>query len=350
MLKKSSLIVLVLSVVMALAACSSSKDKAASSSSGKSKTVEATIENASYILSGEDDGVSEDKKTGLLSVKLKVKNLAKSDIRVYGGINLYDGDNQIEPKIASNGEIDLHPDDDLGRIGAGKMKEMTVLFEVERGKEYELGIKPSSTEGETKEAKLKLDTKKYADTYDQLQDPAKALKAYIETLYLDKDNADYEKYVTADKSAVQDEAKKQFKDSLSTFFENIPDSKIDKYYQSFKSASAEKDKIETETKANANGKAIVKLEYSALDIEGLTDLVTDYEREYEDKRGDLDYDKEKQYALSKFDTMVNKLQVKSGRRDAEIKMVKKDGKWTVDTSDDYNTEKIEQTFAKGMVY
>lgn len=348
-LKKLGLIVLVMTVVIALAACSSSKDKAASSSSGKSKTVEATIENASYILPGQDDGVSEDKKSGLLSIKLKVKNLSKSDIRVYGGINLYDGDNQIEPKIASNGEIDLRPDDDLGRLGAGKAKEMTVLFEVERGKEYELGIKPSSTEEETKEAKLKLDTEKYADTYDQLQDPAKALKAYIETLYLDKDNADYEKYVTADKSAVQNEAKEQFKDSISTYFDNISDSKIDEYYQSYKSTAAEKDKIDTETKANANGKAMVKLQYTALDLEGLMDLVTDYEREYEENTGNLDMEKEKQYVLSKFDAMMNKLKVKSGR-DAEIKMVKKDGKWAVDTSDDYNSERLENTFAKGMVY
>src|SRR5699024_3137562 len=82
-----------------LFACSKSSDKDAEGS-GKSKTIEASDDDASYILSGADDGesIDEDAEGGLLKIDLQIKNISDSSVDVYPEmhIQLYDGDNQID--------------------------------------------------------------------------------------------------------------------------------------------------------------------------------------------------------------------------------------------------------------
>ncbi|MGG0463034.1 DUF5105 domain-containing protein [Priestia aryabhattai] len=89
------------------------------------------------------------------------------------------------------------------KIGAGKQKKLTFVFEVKKDKKYKIRLQPTSSDydEEIDEVTLTLDTKKYAKSYNKLQDPEKALQAYTEVLYLNKENVDYDKYVTADKNS-----------------------------------------------------------------------------------------------------------------------------------------------------
>ncbi|MGM7636810.1 DUF5105 domain-containing protein [Bacillus sp. Hm123] len=343
---------LMIVIMTVLAACSS--EGKSEGPSGKSKVMEASVENASYILAGEDGEVSESQERGLLLVKFKIKNLSKEsiDVSIHRNIKLYDGDEQLEPVIdLYSRDVDLELLSN-GDVGAGKEKPLLAAFEVEKDKQYEIGVQPTLKDysKEAEEVKIKLDTKEYAESYDTLQDPAKALVAYIDTIYLGKENVDYEKYVSADKTALQQEAKSVFKERVESlaYDTTMADADIEKYYNSYKSALNQKATIEATTVANANDQAVVHLEYSTVPLQGLSEAMLNLKKEYNDNNP-YDSEKSEQYALSKFDVMVNGIEVKSARDPLKIKMVKKDGKWTVDTSDHYS-EYLVEAFADGSVY
>ncbi|RJS61222.1 DUF5105 domain-containing protein [Bacillus sp. PK3_68] len=354
MKKKISILALMFAIMLALAGCGGSDAKEASGGgAGESKVAEVTIEKAEYILAG-DDGESEGEETGLLAVDLKVKNKSKSTINVssYDGVYLYDGDEQLSPEksVYARG-IDLK-DGGSSDIGAGKVKTIPFYFNVEKDKKYEIGVKPRLSEPgeEADEIMLGLDTKKYAESFDEIQDPAKALTAYIDVIYLGKDNSDYEKLVTADKEDVQETAKSKFKKQLDLSLPDmVTDADIDKYYSSYKTVLGEKAEVQTKTTAKAGDKAVVKLDYSTVSTDDLYDKLYNYQKEYRENTGGYDTEKEKQYALSKFDTVVQSLEVAKSQNGAEISMIKKDGKWTVNTSDHYS-DYLVRAFAEGRAY
>ncbi|WP_100330027.1 DUF5105 domain-containing protein [Bacillus xiapuensis] len=352
MTKKWSLLAIVAVIMTALTACGGEKEGKASSAD--SNVMEASIKDASFILTGKDDGVSEDQQKGVLLVDIKVKNKSKSPINlsVHRNIKLYDGDEQLNPVTdlyIRDVDLDMQPSSE---IGAGKVKELTAAFEVEKDKKYEIGMQPllADSAEETEEVKLMLDTKKYRDSYEKLQEPAEALAAYIDTIYLGKENSDYEKLISADKAALAEEAKEVFKDHIEryAFSVDITDADAEKYYQSYRSALNQKAEITPKAIANANDKAVVQLEYAALSMESLSDKLSDLKKEYNDNN-EYDSEKSEQYAFSKFDSIINSLEADKAREPLKIKMMKKDGKWTVDTSD-YNSEYLVNVFAKGSEY
>ncbi|WP_338779124.1 DUF5105 domain-containing protein [Metabacillus sp. FJAT-52054] len=349
MIRKGSLLVLTGMLMAVTAGCGGSGEKA-NAGSGKSKELDVSVADASYILTGEDDGVSE-KDTGVLMVNLKVKNNSDSAFTISSmdGIKLYQGEKELSPKRdVYSSDLGLEPDMP-GSIGADKEKTIPAFFEVEKGETYEIGIKPRSEnyEDKLKEVTLKLDTEKYADSLDLMEDPAKALTAYIETIYLDKENPDFEKHVSADKRALQEEAKSSFNDGLkSNVYNSIPAQEVDKHYTSYKSVLAEKAKLKAEPKAYANDRAVVTLEYSTVPLDDSYETMSDLQSEYKEKTNDYDSKKAQSYALEKFDAVLNSLDVQQGRDPLEIKMIKKDDKWSVDT-EDYNSERIVEVFASG---
>lgn len=355
LLRKSSILLWMLVLLFALTACNSNeKATTESKKSANNKAFEASIEKVNYVLLGNNDGISEDKNLGQIAVELKVKNISKNTIRLHAdGIMLYDGEEQINPITdAYNSKIgfDYERNSD---IGPDKMQSIMVVFEVEKDKEYEIGLKPTSDDynEEIEELTLKLATADYAKGYDQLQDPAKAAIAYIETIYFDKENSDYEKFVTADKAAIQEEAKDLFKEKLKYVFdEDLAEKDVDKLYKSYKEVLAQKAKVEATTIANANGKAVVSIDnYTSVPLTDVFNKALKYEREFRDKTGSYDSEETDQYILSKFDSILNSLDTYNGKSEIKILMVQKDGKWELDTSDSYSNY-VEQIFAEGSKY
>lgn len=338
-----------------LVACSKSSDKDAAGS-GKSKTIEASVEDASYILSGADDGesIDEDAEGGLLKIDLQIKNISDSSVDVYPEmhIQLYDGDNQIDPSKDRNPGLGMSVDTN-NTIGSEKQKTVSVIFDVEKDKEYEINIDPMARDAEqkTEGVNVPLDTSEYNDSLETLQDPGKALEAYVETIYFDKDNADYDEFVSADKSGIQEDAVDQFTENLerSLIYADISDKDAVKYYESFKEASAEKNEIETEVLGNVDGKALVKIKYTALSYEDITKGLRDYKEKYAKKNSDFNPEKEEEYALSKFDAIVDKMKPKKGRQELEVYMKREDGKWMIDDSEYEMSDRIMRIFAEGAV-
>lgn len=350
MSKKIVFVILVCFAII-VAGCSKGEKESAAAEKDtaekeKSKQVEASIANASYIKLDNDEGTS-DGDTGLLAIELKIKNRTDSGLNISPTQNfkLYDGDEELD----ANSDATYSLDTQSGKIGSKKAKTIKVVFTVEKDKKYELAVRTMSDKGEEDEAKLKLDTSKYNDSLEALDDPAKALTAYIETIYFDKDNADYEKLVSADKADLQDEAKKAFKEHINRiYYDGVPEKYIDKFYNNFRSTLAEKGELHTETILNdGSGKGAVSLEYTGLPLNDMQQLVSDYRHEYNTKKG-YNQKKANEYTLSKYDTMLNKLEPKAGK-EIKVKMVQKDGKWTIDASD-YGAEDLPRIFAEGKVY
>ncbi|MGE7186327.1 DUF5105 domain-containing protein [Peribacillus sp. NPDC006672] len=340
--------------MLVLSACSSSTGTSAKKS--KSKDLEVSIKDATFVLLGEDDGVAEgadETNNGVLAVNFKLMNKSKDTIRlsVRNGMKLYDGDEQSNAiSDAYNTDIGLeaYSDSDLG---AGKTKTVTGFFEVEKDKEYEIGINAESDDykKEIEEVIVKLDTSDYAKSFDTLQDPAKALTAYIDTIYLDKDNTDYEKLVSADKAALQEEAKKTFKNKIKSYFSGkLTDGEVDKLYASYKSVQSQKAEFTAITSAMANGKAAVLLEFSNVSLGDIYEDISDYQSEYREKTNSYDKDDTKKYLISKFDKIINSQEVEEGE-ELKILLVEEDGKWKIDTSKAYG-ESLVNVFAAGSQY
>lgn len=336
-------------LLLALVGCSSN------AVGGKEK-IEVAVEDASFVLLG-DHGETMDPngEKNPIAVTLNVKNISDSTVTVspYSDILVYDGDQQLPLETSFNSKLgfDTIPNDD---IGTGKTKKVTILFSAEKNKQYEISIKPFVLESgnEEKEVIVPIDTTDYVESFDNLDNPAKALVAYIENIYMDKENVDYEKLVTADKQALQDKALKRFQDSLDKSFYDIEISSEEaaKQYVIYKTAIAQKATLEAITTGNANGKAIVKLEYSSVPLTNLYDKVNDYRKEYLDNTGEYDGKKRDEYAYSKIDTIINSIEPKSGKNSMNIEMIEKDGKWTINLADEYNSQEIVKVFAEGKIY
>nr|WP_281350718.1 DUF5105 domain-containing protein [Metabacillus lacus] len=321
--------------------------------SGESDFLEVTVKDGSYVMVNNKDGISENENAGLLLVNLSLKNKTDSSLTVspLDGIKLYKGEEEkkVRRDVFSS-ELGLETDYS-GSIGPEKVKTMSVLFDVEKDQTYEIAIIPI-TNGyeEQEEVTLELHTKDFSESFETLQDPAKALAAYIETVYFDKENPDYERYVTADKQALQANAKDAFINGLKRVaYEAIPDTDIDKHYSSYKSVLSEKAEITAETIANANGRAVVKVQYATIPLGDSNEKISELKSEYKDRTEDYDSKKAQDYAMSKFDAVLHSLDLQTGRYPMEIIMLNKDGKWTVDTSD-YASDSLVEVFASGSRY
>ncbi|WP_080871859.1 DUF5105 domain-containing protein [Oceanobacillus timonensis] len=347
--KKYGIISLFLLLFLGLLGCSSDD----SSSGGEKGDVAVEIENASYILADEG-GTASNEDTGMLAVEFAVTNNNEYPITIspFDGVKLDDEGEQKNPQTdLINPKVDLESTF-TGDIGAEKMAKITSIFYVEKDKAYEVRISPFSTnaDADIEDVTVALDTAEYSDSFDTLQEPEEALLAYIDTIYLDQENDDYERLVSADKEALQDEAKNLFADKMESAFTNsVPEEEIDKNYETYKSLLTDEVEITAETIANANNKAIVNVDYSTLPLD-LYEPVSDYSDEYRENADDFDYDREamEEYALSKFDKILNDIEPKSGRETLEILMVKEDGKWSVDTSD-WNSERLAEAFSEGSL-
>lgn len=348
-MKKLGIFSLFFVFMLALAGCSSDGEGKAKGAKGD---VEVEVDSASFVLLGDDgESIDPENEKNPFVVTLKIKNTSNSTLNVaaHSDIKVYDGEDQLtaKPVYDSSLGFEISSSDE---IGAGKVKDVTFIFNAEKEKEYEISVTPMNYTSMEEEGEviIKIDTAEYAESFDNLNNPAKALVAYIETIYMDKENVDYEKLVAADKQALQEEGLAAFTDSLESDFYSMEIAKEDaaKQYAVYKAAMAQKASVTAETEGNANGRAVVKLEYTSIPLMDMYDEISDYRDEYNENTGEYDTEKSDEYAFSKLDIILNSLEPKSGSRDVEIQMIEKDGKWTVD-SDHYGAEEIVNIFVEG---
>lgn len=345
MMKKAGAFLCCCTLIALLSACSDSDEK--------EQVIEASIDQASYVLSGKNDSNHDQEGSELMQVDLQVKNISDSAVQIVPStdVQLYDGDSQREPNDVVHDRVGLKSTNGVD-LAADKQTDMTVLFDVKKDEAYEINISSLSTDEniETADVQVDLDTSDYAESYEELEDPGKALKAYIEQLYFDKDNSDYKALVSADKDKIQESARNQFEKGMdvSIVEEGVSEHKMDQLYESFKETSADKAKIEPEVEAKTNNQALVDIDYDAIDLGDISDEIDAYKEKYNDKHDNYDAKKEEKYALSKFEDILDDLETKSSVGDFEIKMKKKDGKWQIDEAE-AATDRLNRAFAKGSV-
>lgn len=347
-MKKLTSILLFFVLLLAVTGCSSN------AIFGKAK-VEVTVDSASFVLLG-DDGDSENQEVEKtpLAVTLNVKNISDSTVSVstFSDIKVYDGEEQLTVKTTFDSTLGFQNilEDE---IGTEKTRELTFVFDAEKDKQYKIGVTPflKGMNIAGKEVIVPLDTTLYADSLANLDNPAKALVAYIETIYMDKENIEYEQFVTADKETLQNEGVAAFKNKISEIFYNmtITDEDIVKQYKAYKTALAEKTKIIATTTANANGRAIVKLEYTSISLDNVYEEVNNYRNEYLNNTEKYDSRKRDEYAFSKLDTIVTSIEPEEGSKALNIEMGEKKGKWTINTINEYNSEQLRRVFAEGVI-
>src|SRR5699024_2364770 len=96
-------------------------------------------------------------------------------------------------------------------------------------------------------------------------------------------------------------------------------------------------------------KAIVEMEYSGLDSMDLSDKIRDYKEEYRDKQDSFTEAKEEDdYALSKFDKIVDELEAKKADSDMEFLMKTGDWKWVIDNDETSKETNFCSSFAEGI--
>src|SRR5699024_7776885 len=146
---------------------------------GKGEDIESVVADASYILAGD---CGEGEVSGLLLINLNIKNDTDSsiDLLLEYNMQMYDDDQRIYTSSEASMLIDR---DTTSSIGADKQKSMPVVFDVDKDTEYELNIEPRLTDPDAGDAdvNIPIDTSEYNDSLEELQNPGKALEAYVET-------------------------------------------------------------------------------------------------------------------------------------------------------------------------
>src|SRR5699024_10078751 len=129
----------------------------------------------------------------------------------------------------------------------------TVLFEVERNKEYELNIEPMLvSDSEVEPVTFDINMADYEETYEVLEEPADALTAYVQTIYFDEEDENLEKLMEVDVEELEKSAEKGFLSFLrDATFADISGKQAAKLFDSYKEALKDKGSFTVELLGNS---------------------------------------------------------------------------------------------------
>lgn len=352
MMKRFMFIIMIGLFLALITACGSDKvsskstDSAGKEEGKKGAYLEASVKDGYYIKSEFDDETFSSDSSEMLVVEMDVTNNTEDKLTIMNSqhIKLIDGEDEIDANTILTYDLDLERDND---INPGETKELVVIFPVEVNKEYDIAFTQSAEEVDDP-VTVPLDTKKYAESLEVLNDPAEALVAYVEEVYLDMDNEDFDKLVEANKDKLQHEAEEAFYGALnSTSIHGFPKEDSEEIYNMFRDKLAQKASIEASVRQNMNGEAIVDFTYDTLSLDNLRTLMSDYESEYHDSNEGFEPEKANEYARSKIDTIINSLEVVSS--EWHIDLVEKDDKWNFD-SESFKRDVVLSIFVEGREY
>ncbi|MCY8988223.1 DUF5105 domain-containing protein [Bacillus atrophaeus] len=351
--KKTYAVFLILILTLFTAACSGSKangEKKNSDSEKKSDTAEVKIDSTEYTLPPQyDNSASNDQL--VLKVNVSVKNTGKDILYVNSNdFTLYQGDTKSSEST---------PDDYNERLQSSSLNpdkaiKGSLFYVVDKGKKYELVYNPPSSGSDKKEKSLtfKIDgsSKKILATADQLQNPAKALSAYVDILLFGKDNKDFEKITGDNKNKIVNEFNKAAKESyvsasgLSSQYAD--DKTLDKILGAITSTLSEKSAVQTKTKSITGDEAIVEATIKPVDASSLSDRIKDRVEDYYSKNSGSSYEDAVKYALNVYPDEFKKLGPASTEETVEVKMKKNDiDQWQLDQKD-YRASGFASAFIK----
>lgn len=391
-LKHSALVL----TALALVACGNSK-KASDNGTASNSNFEVSVKDGMYVLPKDEDSNSH-----YLALQVEIKNnrdkqfsFTSQDIALYNEkvepIHIYESDSKT--KFMSYGDS----------LSKGKSVAGYVVYEVDKDAKYELHFAPSFYDDvkENKKGKndvaIKVDPSQYEDTIDEAKE---AMKKYVDAVYLDGENtggasnvsftndksqivaledkkSDNKKLddkksddkkssndsdlITNDVKADREEFIKKFIESFGKGFYNYKpsDSELRTFAEAYIKANAKRAKVDYKVKTYLPDYAVIYVRPETIDLNNLN--VHELSRKfYEENKGKYSNYSEvmkagEKYILenapSQFDSTPLDTSDNMQKEGYEIKMTKKDGKWTIDTSSkNYNLKDMARTFRGGIGY
>ena len=393
-LKHSALLL----TALALVACGNSK-KASDNGTASNSNFEVSVKDGMYVLPKDEDSNSH-----YLALQVEIKNnrdkqfsFTSHDITLYNEkdekvepIQIYESDSKT--KFMSYGDS----------LSKGKSVAGYVVYEVDKDAKYELHFAPSFYDDVKENSKdkndvaIKVDPSQYEDNIDEAKE---ALKKYVDAVYLDGENtggasnvsftndksqivaledkksdkksddkkSDDKKssndsdVITNDVKADREEFIKKFIESFGKGFYNYKpsDSELRTFAEAYIKANAKRAKVDYKVKTYLPDYAVVYVRPETIDLDNLN--VYELSRKfYNENKGKYNSYSEamkagEKYILenapSQFDSTPLDTSDNMQKEGYEIKMTKKDGKWTIDTSSkNYNLKDMARTFRGGIGY
>ena len=399
-LKHSALVL----TALALVACGNSK-KASDNGTASNSNFEVSVKDGMYVLPKDEDSNSH-----YLALQVEIKNnrdkqfsFTSQDIALYNEkdekvepIQIYESDSKT--KFMSYGDS----------LSKGKSVAGYVVYEVNKDAKYELHFAPSFYDDvkENKKGKndvaIKVDPSQYEDTIDEAKE---AMKNYVDAVYLDGENtggasnvsftndktqivaledkksddkksddkksddkkSDDKKssrssdLITNDVKADREEFIKKFIESFGKGFYNYKpsDSELRTFAEAYIKANAKRAKVDYKVKTYLPDYAVIYVRPETIDLDNLN--VHELSRKfYDENKGKYSSYSEamkagEKYILenapSQFDSTPLDTSDNMKKEGYEIKMTKKDGKWTIDTSSkNYSLKDMARTFRGGIGY
>lgn len=354
-MKKTVLLFTVFISIVMLAACGGGDGGGEKKeTTGKSKIIEATIEDASFVLLTQNGEYDPESNYGMVKIDVNIKNKTKEsiDIMPQAAMYLYDGDDQIDAEMTIDTSLDISYTTN-NSIGAEKQKTYSVMFNVERDKEYELNIEPNMLDIEkvAEPIILKVNMSDYNDSYEKLSEPIEALQAYIETIYLGEAHENLNELMNID----EDEQMKAARKGFARFLKDVTGVDVSqkehaKYYKVFKKVWRDQGEFDVQLRGNSGEKALVKITYAGVSSTNVSEGYHAERRNFLEKAKTFNGDEADEYALSKLDSIINQSKVIESRRAIDIYMVKKDGKWSFDNKYNDSAQDLNKAFAEGKIY
>lgn len=369
--------VLVLTTVLLLNGCStkeSEKDTKGEAVSNDFVSVE--VVGGEYILDEENMATEEE---GYLALNIRLENKSKESLDVYeNDFSLYDSDgNQVASKRVYAEENAGLKEFSASSLSGKKSTNGYIVFNVDKGQEYELHYQPAYYTDQTKakEIEVKIDTSKFSDDATAIQ---QLTQRYIEEVFLGKtadtsdtsDSTDQSEthgdsrlFLTNDLSteheAFNETFTKLIKDDLFSYYEPSA-AEIEKIVEAYEKANQENGKVTYTISSLYPKQAIVYVKpelinFYDVDVNSIDDEFTDANR---GKYTSADYDKiytdaEKYRAQKLPEVLSNTENTSSESGDGyRIILVKTtEGKWSVDSSDsteNYDFSSLKEVFMGGL--
>lgn len=336
-MKKFKLIIMIVAV-LTLAACNNATKKNSGNATTKSKVAELTIKDGRYVepIGGDNEDGQE-----YLALDLKVKNTSKNKMFIFDEsfYLLEEGeDDKIKP-LQLDYENKIKGFSLAGDLSSEKSVSGTVVFAVEEGKKYNLAFNSSGYDDDGNshdDVEMPLDLKKYEKTKKELDEPVKALQAYIDVVFLQKENDDYEKLVANDSKTEIEMVTKEYNNMMKdTFYSyRLTDDDLAKAFESYAGNQSEAIEVTLTSVGNIGDMAKVKVDFKGISAQAANDLISKLKDEYYNKNDDYNSEKEEQYAVSKLEEVYSTADVGEPRNDIFVIMSKKDGKWSIDFKKD----------------
>ncbi|MDT1959451.1 DUF5105 domain-containing protein [Carnobacterium divergens] len=333
-MKKKMLLLSVLLITLVVAGCGGNTKNSKSDDKpiAKSKVAEVQIEKGEYVVPFSEDG--EGGSDTYIALQVKVKNKSKEQMYITAdNFALYEKgeDEKINP--ITDYKSGFKTSEEGGKLSADKSLKLTILFNVKKDKEYSLNFATNSfDEDNKKDVELAVDQTQYKDSLKKLDEPKKALDAYMDVVFLNKENENYDNLVSTNSEEAIAEFKKAFNKVTKDYvvYNYKPtDDELTTLFKNYQETEAKRATIETKLLGNTGEKALVEVKFKGLSNDSIIDIIREYKEEYNDENDTYDSEKSEQYALTKYPEILEKSELGEPRNDIKVLLTKKDGKWDI---------------------